>query len=63
MGNSVIVTEHDTNMLSNCDWIIEMGPGGGRSGGRVIAQGTPAELKENTDSVIGKFLKTGKAES
>ena len=50
-------------MLSNCDWIIEMGPGGGRSGGRVIAQGTPAELKENTDSVIGKFLKTGNVES
>jgi excinuclease UvrABC ATPase subunit len=59
MGNSVILTEHDTNMLSNCDWIVEMGPAGGRNGGRLIAEGTPAELKKNPASVIGRHLKTG----
>ena len=59
MGNSVILTEHDINMLSNCDWIIEMGPAGGRNGGRLIAEGTPAELKTNPASVIGRHLKTG----
>lgn len=58
MGNSVILTEHDTNMLSNCDWIIEMGPAGGRNGGRLIAEGTPAELKRNPASIIGRHLKT-----
>ena len=57
MGNTIIVTEHDTSMLSNCDWIIEMGPAGGKNGGYVIAEGTPLELKNNSSSIIGKYLK------
>lgn len=56
-GNTVIVTEHDPYVLSNCDYIIEMGPGGGSDGGYVIATGTPKDLKENNASVIGRYLK------
>lgn len=64
-GASVLITEHDPYVLSNCDYIIEMGPGGGTDGGRVIAQGTPEELRRNPASVIGKYLaapkKTGES--
>jgi excinuclease ABC A subunit len=56
-GNTVIVTEHDPAVLSNCDYIIEMGPGGGSDGGYVLATGTPAELKANHQSIIGRYLK------
>lgn len=55
-GNSIIVTEHDPYILSNCDYLIEMGPGGGSDGGCVIAAGIPAMLKHNPDSIIGKYL-------
>lgn len=55
-GASVLITEHDPYILSNCDYLIEMGPGGGTDGGSVIAQGTPAELRANPVSVIGKYL-------
>ena len=55
-GNTVLVTEHDPAVLSNCDYIIEMGPGGGTDGGTVIAEGTPAALKQNTKSIIGRYL-------
>jgi excinuclease ABC A subunit len=56
MGNSVIITEHDVHMLANCDYIIEMGKEGGRTGGEIIATGTPKELKENACSLIGRYL-------
>jgi len=56
-GSTVIVTEHDPSVLSNCDYIIEMGPGGGSDGGYIIATGTPTALKANETSVIGKYLK------
>ncbi len=55
-GASVLITEHDSYILSSCDYLIEMGPGGGTEGGRVIAQGTPAELRDNPASIIGKYL-------
>ena len=55
-GNSVIITEHDVHVLSNCDYIIELGKGGGNEGGEVIAQGTPAELRMNEHSMIGRYL-------
>lgn len=55
-GNSIIITEHDLHVLSNCDYIIEMGKGGGKEGGEIIAVGTPKELKENSDSLIGRYL-------
>ncbi len=55
-GNSIIVTEHDPYILSCCDYLVEMGPGGGSDGGYIIAAGTPAELKHNPYSIIGKYL-------
>ena len=55
-GSTVLVIEHDPAVLSNCDWLIELGPGGGNDGGRVIAQGTPAQLRQNPDSITGPYL-------
>lgn len=55
-GNSIIIIEHDCDVLSFCDYIIEMGPGSGAEGGFVIAQGTPAQLKNNKESIIGTCL-------
>ncbi|WP_202903155.1 ATP-binding cassette domain-containing protein [Paenibacillus gorillae] len=56
-GNTIIVTEHDPAVLANCDYMIEMGPGGGSDGGYVLARGTPKELTSNKNSIIGKYLK------
>ena len=59
-GNSVLLVDHDTQILSEADWIIELGPQAGAEGGRVIAQGTVPELGRSIDSMIGPFL-SGKA--
>ena len=61
-GNSVILVDHDTQILKESDWIIEMGPQAGAKGGHVIAQGPVAALESNPDSQIGPFL-SGKAET
>ncbi|MHA2083004.1 MAG: hypothetical protein ACXABD_04560, partial [Candidatus Thorarchaeota archaeon] len=45
-GNSVVVIEHHTNVLAACDWLIELGPGGGSEGGEIIASGTPTTLSQ-----------------
>ena len=55
-GNSVIVIEHDPAVLSTCDWLVELGPGGGNEGGEIIAQGSPLDLKQNRRSQTGPFL-------
>ncbi len=55
-GNSVILVDHDTNILSKADWIIEMGPGAGAGGGNVIAQGTVRNIVQDPHSKIGPFL-------
>ena len=55
-GNSILLVDHDTQILSEADWIIEMGPGAGIDGGEVIAQGTVPELTGNAASMIGPFL-------
>lgn len=55
-GNSVVLVDHDTQILKEADWIIEMGPQAGANGGRVIAQGTVADIMANGRSVIGPFL-------
>lgn len=55
-GNSVIVIEHNTEVLKLCDWIIELGPEGGQKGGYIIAEGSPYSLKENPKSITGKYL-------
>ena len=60
-GNSVLLVDHDTQILSEADWIIELGPQAGAEGGRVIAQGTVPKLGQSKDSMIGPFL-SGKAE-
>lgn len=55
-GNTVILVDHDTQILRESDWLIEMGPRAGADGGRVIAEGTIAEIERNERSQIGKFL-------
>lgn len=61
-GNSVILVDHDTQILKEADWIVEMGPEAGANGGHVIAQGTIADVEANTASQIGPFI-SGKAET
>lgn len=55
-GNSVIVVEHDIDVLNVCDWIVELGPEGGDKGGYIIAEGSPKTLKENPKSITGRYL-------
>lgn len=55
-GNSVLLVDHDTQILKESDWLIEMGPGAGAEGGAVIAQGTVKSIEGNPDSVIGPYL-------
>ena len=59
-GNSIVLVDHDIQILSESDWLIEMGPGAGSSGGRVIAEGTLEDVVRNSASRIGPFL-SGKA--
>lgn len=56
-GASVLVIEHDLDMIANADWIIDMGPGGGQNGGEIVATGTPAQVAENPLSLTGRYLK------
>ncbi len=56
-GNSVVLVDHDTQVLAESDWIIEMGPEAGAGGGYVIAQGTVPEIEQNPKSMIGPFLR------
>ena len=56
IGNTVIVVEHDQETIESADWLLEIGPGAGKHGGQVIAQGTPAELIKNAKSVTGQYL-------
>ena len=55
-GATVIVIEHDLDVISNADYLIDMGPGGGADGGQIIATGTPAEIAVDGRSVIGRYL-------
>ncbi|KRE33965.1 hypothetical protein [Paenibacillus sp. Soil522] len=61
-GNTVLLIEHDLSALSQCDWLIEMGPGGGHEGGEIIAEGSPEILVSLQASVIGKYLRRGVGE-
>jgi excinuclease ABC subunit A len=60
-GNSVLVVEHDEDTIRSADYVIDLGPGGGSEGGRIVAQGTPAEILGNPDSVTGRHLSRPKA--
>ena len=55
-GATVIVIEHDLDVIRSADYIVDMGPGGGEKGGRVVAAGTPAQIKATLESVTGRFL-------
>lgn len=56
LGNTVLVVEHDEDTIRNADYVVDMGPGAGENGGKVIAQGTPQEIEKNPDSITGQFL-------
>ena len=55
-GATVVVIEHDLDVIHNADYVIDMGPGGGESGGRIVACGTPQEIRDNENSVTGRYL-------
>ncbi len=57
MGNTVIVVEHDEEAILAADHVVDVGPGAGVHGGRIVAQGTPAEIQDNPESLTGKYLK------
>lgn len=56
-GATVVVIEHDLDVIANADWIIDMGPGGGESGGRIVATGTPEQIAANPNSITGRYLR------
>ncbi|MBZ1356272.1 MAG: excinuclease ABC subunit UvrA [Candidatus Nealsonbacteria bacterium] len=56
-GNTVVVIEHNLHLIRSCDWVIDLGPGGGENGGKIVATGTPKEISNNKNSFTGKFLK------
>ena len=55
-GATVIVIEHDLDLIRNADYVLDMGPGGGTAGGRLVASGTPEEIASNPASVTGRYL-------
>ena len=56
LGNSVIIIEHNLDVIRNADWIIDLGPEGGEDGGRIVAQGTPEQVARNKRSYTGQAL-------
>jgi excinuclease ABC subunit A len=56
-GNTVLVIEHNLDVIKTADWILDVGPGGGAKGGRIVATGTPEDVAANPESVTGKYLK------
>ena len=56
-GNTVIIIEHNLDVIKTADWIIDLGPNGGHHGGQIIAEGTPKVISENNKSYTGQFLK------
>jgi excinuclease ABC subunit A len=55
-GATVIVIEHDLDVIRSADYIIDMGPGGGEDGGRVVASGSPDEIRKCEESMTGRFI-------
>ena len=56
-GATVVVIEHDLDVIANADWVIDMGPGGGESGGRIVAAGAPEQIAADANSVTGRYLR------
>ena len=55
-GNTVVVVEHDMRVIAGGDWVIDMGPGAGDEGGRIVVQGTPATIMKSAKSRTGPYL-------
>src|SRR5208283_278790 len=55
-GNTVVVVEHDESIMRRADWLVDLGPGAGRRGGRVVAEGPPERVAANPDSLTGRYL-------
>ena len=56
-GNTILLIEHNMDIIKNCDWVIDLGPGAGDKGGKIVGQGTPEQLSSNKSSKTGTFLK------
>ena len=56
LGNTVVVVEHDENIITSSDWVVDIGPGAGEHGGKLVASGTPAQIKKNAKSLTGQYL-------
>jgi len=54
--NTIIIIEHNIELIKIADYIIDMGPGGGKNGGEIIATGTPEKIQQNKSSIIGRYL-------
>lgn len=55
-GNTIVLVEHNQQIIIEADWVVDLGPGGGNAGGHVVATGTPLEIKSNYNSLTGKYL-------
>lgn len=60
LGNTVIVVEHDTETMESADWLIDVGPGAGEHGGKIVSEGTPAQVKKDKKSITGQYLSHSK---
>ena len=56
-GNTVVVIEHNLEVIKTADWVLDLGPGGGEGGGRIVAEGTPEMVAAAPESHTGRFLK------
>ncbi len=57
LGNTVVVIEHNMDVIKNSDWLIDLGPEGGDEGGKIVATGTPKDISKAPGSYTGKYLK------
>ena len=57
-GHTIILVEHHLDVIKHADWVIDLGPGGGEAGGRIVAEGTPENIANSKDSITGKYLKS-----
>jgi excinuclease ABC subunit A len=55
-GNTLVVIEHNLDVIKTADWIVDLGPEGGAGGGRIVASGTPEDVAKDPESVTGKYL-------
>ena len=56
-GHTVLIIEHNMDVIKSADWVIDIGPEGGEEGGRIVAEGTPEQIAANPESYTGQFLK------